>query len=325
MSTLYDLSSVLANPDDVEDLQFQLNRELEYVILAVQALRYEYSEADLGYGKQGNLSFKGRAPELKTKAARVADWLIWLRDGTPEEAMMGIAESISQLIRELDYTLSYDKDSREFFRILGELEYKGRYAAFYPDTREVLVEFDTLEEGLEFAKQAPIFLTSVVEAFRAQRENNMIRWYFDADGSMVDGGKIFTTQYQNWKTVTLLKGLGFEVDRERVGDNLVTKSGPVVHIFHGWEPSKDGSRLTSGDDLSNPDSPHYGRRYLDAFLFWTPEGYADVVVWNSSPHGDDQLYEVVGLSSYEDWKVFVEERPEEFGLSHWLEFNSISL
>ncbi len=137
---------------------------------------------------------------------------------------------------------------------------------------------------------------------------------------------ISTTQYQTWKVVALLKGLGFRLGRTEDGDDFYI-DGPVEEVYDAWEPSKDGSRLTEWSDLSDPESPHFGRRYLTAYKFKTEEGHEDVIVWSSSPHTSEQLFEPVGLSSYEDWKRYVEEddQPDQPGLVRWLKNNGISL
>lgn len=138
------------------------------------------------------------------------------------------------------------------------------------------------------------------------------------------GGTIETTHFQNWKVVALLRGLGFEWTRTEDTDVFTSKS-PVTVIYDGWEPSKDGSRLTDWSDLSRPESPHFGRRYLTAFRFTSPDGYDDVIVWSGSPHQSGEYIHPVGLSTWADWQQFVKVAPRRFGLGHWFEYNSISL
>jgi len=138
-------------------------------------------------------------------------------------------------------------------------------------------------------------------------------------------GSFETTQFQTWKAVALLKGLGFEHTRNWNSDEFTSVHGTVECVFDAWEPSKDGSRLTEWSDLGDPSSPHYGRRYLTAFAFTTAEDYRDVIVWSSSPHSSGQLFEIVALLSETEWKRFVEEQPESYGVSHVLKYFEVKL
>ncbi len=154
---------------------------------------------------------------------------------------------------------------------------------------------------------------------------------------------IFSTSFFGWATIALLKGLGGVHFRSSEGE-LVRFSKELRVIFEGWEPSKDGSRLTDWEDLGDPGSPHYRRRYLKVFAFQvkskfyikknTHVGYCErtelhenVVAFSCSAHQDDELHEIVGLSSADDWDRLVESRPEgdDSGVTEWLRANEVKL
>ncbi len=141
----------------------------------------------------------------------------------------------------------------------------------------------------------------------------------------VKPGAIETTHYQSWKVVGFLRGLGLRHERTEYGDEFISPLS-VERVWDGWgDPSKDGSRLTDWSDLSDPASPHFGRRYVEAFRFRTPEGHENVVAFSASPHNSGELRTLIGLSSYHDWKVMVEDEPGRFGFVHWLEYNGITI
>lgn len=135
---------------------------------------------------------------------------------------------------------------------------------------------------------------------------------------------ISTTHFQNWKVVTLLRGLGFTLERGEDEDIFVHGS-EIRCVYEGWNESADGSVMTSFSELSDPESPHYGRHYVTAFRFTAPGGYDNVVAWYSSSTNSAQLFTVIGLGSYQDWQKMVEDEPERFGLNHWLRYNRIEI
>jgi hypothetical protein len=122
--------------------------------------------------------------------------------------------------------------------------------------------------------------------------------------------EIHTTHYQRWQTVALMRGLGFIHHRHEEGDTF-RSPGLVKKIHEGWTPSTDGSRLTGFEDLGNPTSPHYGRRYVTAFQFKGPGEYDNVLAWQSSNSTPGQLFHPIALSSLEDWERTREEWTKE--------------
>lgn len=124
------------------------------------------------------------------------------------------------------------------------------------------------------------------------------------------GGKIETTHFQSWKVVAFLRGLGFSHRRDiENGVDIFTSQNPVECIFEGRGPS---SRKNTAC-------------YKQAYRFVGSGGYDNVIVWESSSTNSAQLFTVIGLGSYRDWKLMVEDEPERFGLGHWLEYNLVSI
>lgn len=147
-----------------------------------------------------------------------------------------------------------------------------------------------------------------------------------------------TLGFQGWKTVALLKGLGFGHKRTAEGDVIKSfgdlpsgGTNAFQKVFEGWEPSKDGSRLTNWEDLNDPGSPHYGRRYLVAYRYdtgrWREQKAhrSTVLVFETSPHGDEPPSRLVAVGDYGFWLQCVQDQPETYGLNHWLAHEGVSL
>jgi len=136
---------------------------------------------------------------------------------------------------------------------------------------------------------------------------------------------IETTHFQSWKICALLRGLGFthkRVPEENV--DVFTSEFPVECVYDGWTPNEDGSRLSSFEQLGDPDSPHYGRHYVTAFRFTGPGGYDNVLVWHSSSSTSGQLFAVIALGSYADWERMVAEGTYE-AWNRWFHYNEVTI
>lgn len=154
-------------------------------------------------------------------------------------------------------------------------------------------------------------------------------------------GTIHSSQMFGFRTVALMRGFGFRHERSEDGDtfhsckvqdpyapaNARFVPSRIDEVFEGWEPSLDGSRLSDWQELGDPDSMHYRRRYIKAFRFTTPDGHKNVVAFSCSPHNSEELHEVVGLSSVADWDRLVENRPEgdDSGVTEWLRTSEVKL
>jgi len=134
---------------------------------------------------------------------------------------------------------------------------------------------------------------------------------------------ITTSYFFGWKTVAFLSSQGFVKTEDEDGQTF-TSTENVEEIFDGWEPSKDGSTPTRWSELSDKSSAHYGRRYVTAYSY-TKGKYENVLLFSSSPHHNGELHSLIGVGSLSDWNRFVVNDSKNFGLTHWMEYNSISL
>jgi hypothetical protein len=128
--------------------------------------------------------------------------------------------------------------------------------------------------------------------------------------------QIFTCQYQTWKVVTLLRGLGFQQERKEDGDFFTSRS-VVTCVFSDWySPGRSVRKTKKGRTESS--------EYLVAFSFLDPRGHTDVLVWRGSSTNEDSLYCPVALSTLEDWENMLGKGTiEDYDL--WFEYNSVIL
>jgi len=134
---------------------------------------------------------------------------------------------------------------------------------------------------------------------------------------------LVTSSFLGWREIAFLSSQGFTMTTdEDDSEQRFTSSSEVEEIYDGWEPSKDGSSLTNWSDLTDKNSPHYGRRYITAYKY-TNNGYENVLVFSSSPHNSGQLFSLIGVGSFREWEHNIND--PAFGLAHWMSYNNIYL